>query len=330
MISRRTFVATATGGLVTLAARVGAQDARPSARIGWLSPLSASTSAHIQETLRERLQSLGRVEGRNLSIELRYAEGDATRLPELAKELVRLKVDLIVAGSTPAALAAKAATSTIPIVMVMGGDPVARGLAASMPHPGGNVTGVTALVQELSGKRIQLLKEAVPGLARVAFLSDPAFPDNQPSVEALAQGARALGVRLRVLEIRQPGEIEKSFATIAREHDDALMVEQAVMFNEHRRQIVELAARGRLPAMYGLREFVDAGGLMYYGASLQDMYSQAAILVDKVLRGEKPGDLPIEQPTKFELWINLRTAKTLRLTIPQALLLRADHVIESP
>jgi len=172
--------------------------------------------------------------------------------------------------------------------------------------------------------------DGVPGLARVAFLSDPAFPDNRPSVEALAQGARALGVRLRVLEIRQPGEIEKTFVTIAREHDDALMVEQAVMFNEHRRQIVELAAKGRLPAMYGLREFVDAGGLMYYGASLQDMYSRAAILVDKVLRGERPGDLPIEQPTKFELWINLRAAKTLGLTIPQALLLRADHVIESP
>src|SRR5262249_15456059 len=160
-----------------------------------------------------------------------------------------------------------AATSTIPIVMVMGGDPVARRLASSMAHPGGNVTGVTALVEELSGKRIELLKEAVPSLTRVAFLSDPEFPDNQPSVRALAEGARALAVRLRVLEIRQPGEIEKSFATIAREHDDALMVEQAVVFNEHRKRIVELAAKGRLPAMYGLREFVDAGGLMYYGAS---------------------------------------------------------------
>ena len=327
MISRRTFVAT-TLGIMAWPAVGAAQETKQFARIGWLSPLSAVTSAHIQETLRDRLHALGWVEGKNLTIEHRYAEGDLTRLPELAGELVRLKVDVIVAGSTPAALAAQKASTTIPIVMVMGGDPVARGLASSMPHPGGNVTGVTALVQELSGKRIELLKEAVPGLTRVAFLSDPAFPDNQPSVQALAQGARALGVRLHVLEIHQSSEFEKAFATIGREHDDALMVEQAVMFNEHRARIVELAAKGRLPAMYGLREFVDAGGLMYYGASLQEMYYRAAAIVDKVLRGARPGDLPIEQPTKFELLINVKAAKTLGLTIPRPVLLRADHVIE--
>ncbi len=249
-------------------------------------------------------------------------------MPELASELVRLKVDAIVAGSTPAALEAKRATATIPIVIVMGGDPVAAGLATSMAHPGGNVTGVTALVQELSGKRIQLLKEAVPALSHMAFLSDPSFPDNESSVRALAEGARALGVHLRVLEIRQPGELERAFAAIGRERDDALMVEQAVMFNEHRKRIVELAAKSRLPAMYGLREFVDAGGLMYYGASLGQMYARAATLVDKVLRGTRPGDLPIEQPTKFELSINLKTARTLGLAIPSSLLSRADQVVQ--
>jgi putative ABC transport system substrate-binding protein len=235
---------------------------------------------------------------------------------------------VIVVGSTPAALEAKKATTTIPIVMVMGGDPVATGLAASMAHPGGNVTGVTALVQELSGKRIQLLKEAVPALTRVAFLSDPAFPDNAPSVQALRQGAWALGVRLRVLEIHQPGELDQAFVTIGREHDDALMVEQAPMLNEHRKRIVALAEKGHLPAMYGLREFVDAGGLLYYGASLRQMYARAAILVDKLLRGARPGDLPIEQPTKFELAINLNAAKALRLAIPPSLLSRADQVIQ--
>lgn len=168
----------------------------------------------------------------------------------------------------------------------------------------------------------------MPGLSKVAFLSDPAFPDNRPSVQALAEAPGALGVHLRVLEIRQPGEIDKSFVTIGREHDEGLMVEQAVMFNENRKRIVELAAKGRLPAMYGLREFVDAGGLMYYGASLQAMYARAAVLVDRVLRGARPGDLPIEQPTTFELWINLKAAKTLGLTIPPSLRLRADHVVE--
>jgi putative ABC transport system substrate-binding protein len=327
VISRRKFIA-ATLGIATVPLAALAQEPRQLAHVGRLSPLSAAATARIQDTFRDRLRDLGWVEGRNLAIDDRFAEGDVSRLPDLAADLVRLKVDVIVVGSTPGALAAKKATTTIPIVMVMGGDPVASGLVTSMARPGGNVTGVTALVQELGAKRIELLKETVPSLTRVAFLSDPAFPDTEPSVNGVAQAARALGVYLRVLEIHQPSEFEKAFATIGREHAEALMVEQAVMFNEHRKRIVELAAKSRLPAMYGLREFVDAGGLMFYGASLQEMYYRAATFVDKVLRGARPSELPIEQPTKFELLINLKAAKMLGLTIPRSVLLRADQLVE--
>ncbi len=327
MISRRQFIST-TFSILTMPCAAAAQESRQIARIGRLSPLSASATAHIQDAFRERLRDLGWVEGRNLAIEDRFAAGDVNRLPDLAAELVRLKVDVILAGSTPGALAAKKATTTIPIVMVMGGDPVASGLVISLARPGGNVTGVTALVQELTGKRIELLKEAVPGVTRVAFLSDPTFPDSEPSLKGAESAARALRVQLRVIEVHHPNELEKAFAAISNERAGALMVEQAVMFTQHRRRIVELAAKSRLPAMYGLREYVDAGGLMFYGTSLQEMYYRAATFVDKVLKGAKPGDLPGEQPTKFELLINVKTAKVLGLTMPRSLLLRADRIVE--
>ena len=298
------------------------------ARLGILSPLTAAVAAHNQEALREGLRDLGWVEGRNLVIENRFAEGRADRLPELATELVRLKVDVIVTGAFPGALAAKNATATIPIVMVTTGDPVASGLIGSLAHPGGNVTGVTALGRELSVKRLSLLKEAVPGVARVAVLSNPANPETGPMVKSLEVAARSLGVQLRVLEVRDPTEFEKAFATITKERAGAIMVLTDSLFYTHSKRIVELAAKSRLPATYGLRQNVDDGGLMFYGATLADMYHRAATYVDKILKGAKPTDLPVEQPTKFELVINMKTAKTLGIKIPNVIMLRADKVIE--
>ena len=297
-------------------------------RIGSLSPLSASAGAHNLEALRRGLRDLGWVEGRNIAIENRYAEGKYDRLPELAAELVRLKVDVIVTGSTPGALAAKNATTTIPIVMVTPGDPVASGLISSLAHPGGNLTGVTSLGRELSAKRLALLKEVVPRVTRVAVLTNPDNPETGPLVKSLEMAARSLGVQLRVLEVRGPTDFEKAFATITTERAGAIMVMTDILFHTHQRRIVELASKSRLPVMHGFREDVDAGGLMFYGATLADMNHRAATYVDKILKGAKPADLPVEQPTKFELIINMKTAKALGIAIPQSILLRADKVIE--
>jgi len=297
-------------------------------RIGRLSPLSASADAPNREGLQQGLRDLGWVEGQNLTFENRFAEGNIRRLPELAAELVRLKVDVIVTGSVPAAAAAKSATATIPIVMVMTGDPVASGLVASLSRPGGNHTGMTILGLELSAKRLGLLKEAVPAASRIAVLVQPTFPDSGPSVKRLERAAKGLGVQLRIQEVRDPSEFEQVFATMRSERAGALMVQTDPMLYTNRRRIVELAAKSRLPAMYALSEYMDAGGFMFYGASLPDMHRHAATYVDKILKGARPGDLPIEQATKFELVVNLKTAKALGITIPPSFLLRADRVIE--
>jgi putative ABC transport system substrate-binding protein len=326
--TRREFLIAGGAGLCVFAAPLAAQQPGKVARIGRLSPASAAADTGIFEVLQRGLNSLGWIEGRNVVMEDRFAEGRSDRLPELAAELVRLKVDVIVTGSTVGALAAKNATATIPIVMVMGGDPVASGLAASLARPGGNVTGFTSLGQELNVKRLEVLKETVPGLARVPVLWNPTFPDAVASVKSLEGAARALGVQLRLVDVRDPAEFEKAFAAMGGEHAKALMVLPDIMFMVHRRRIVKLAAKSRLPAMYGLVEFVDAGGLMFYGASLPDMYARAASYVDRILKGAKPSELPIERPTKFELVINMKTAKALGVTIPQQILLRADRVIE--
>jgi len=317
-------------GLVMLGASLMAEAQQPEqiARIGRLSPLSASADAPVREGLRQGLRDLGWVEGQNLTIENRFAEGNVRRLPELAAELVRLKVDVIVTGSVPAAAAAKSATATIPIVMVMTGDPVASGLVASLSRPGGNLTGMTLLGLELSAKRLGLLKEAVPDATRIAVLLDPTFPDSGPSLKRLEGAAQALGVQLRIQEVRDPSEFEKVFAMMSRERAGALMVQTDPVLYTYRRRIVELVAKSRLPAMYAMREYVDAGGLMFYGASLPDMHRRAATYVDKILKGARLGDLPIEQATKFELVINLKTAKALGIKIPQSILARADRVIE--
>jgi putative ABC transport system substrate-binding protein len=297
-------------------------------RLGILSPLSASAFATNNNAFRMGLRELGWNEGRNVDITTRYADGHYDRLPGLAAELVRLHADVIVCGSTAGALAAKNASTTTPIVMVTTGDPVLSGLVASLARPGGNLTGLTVLGRELSVKRLALLKEAFPGVARVAVVTNPDNPENLPMVKGLEAAAHSLGVQIRILEVRSPADMEKAFAAIAGEHLGAIMVLTDILFITHRERIAALAARSRLPAMYPFQENVDAGGLMFYGATLDHMWNRAAVYVDKVLGGAKPADLAVEQPTNFELVINLKTARALGLRIPQSLLLRADRVIE--
>ena len=307
-----------------------AQEYKPgrTARIGRLSPLSAEADVPNLEAFRKGLRDLGWVEGRSFTIESRFADGKLDRLPGLAEELVRQRVDVMLTGSSPGALAAKRVTGTIPVVMVTTGDPVGDGVITSLARPGGNITGVTALGQVLNTKRLELIKEAVRGVARVGVLINPASTNTPPFLRERDGVARALGLQLRVLEAHDPSNFEKAFATMATERIGALMVQPNAMFITHRKRIVDLVAKNRLPAVYGEREFVDAGGLMFYGASLADMYRDAAVYADKILKGAKPADLPVEQPTKLELIINLKTAKALGLTIPPSVLTRADHVVE--
>jgi ABC-type uncharacterized transport system substrate-binding protein len=308
-----------------------AQQAAKVARLGFLA-LNPAASPHLHEAFRQGLRDLGYVEARNLVIEYRSAEGKPERFPALAAELVALKVDVIVASSTPAALAAKQATRTIPIVLTGAGDPVTSGLVTSLARPGGNVTGLSVLSPELVGKRLELLTQAVPGVSHVAVLWQPGGGLGERTEKDMLKGAevaaRALGVRLQFLEARGPDEFDKAFSEMTRARAGALTVLPSNMFTNERRRLVDLAAKNRLPAVYPWREGVDAGGLMAYGPDLADLFRRAATYVDKILKGAKPGDLPVEQPTKFELLINLKTAKALGLTIPQSLLLRADQVIE--
>jgi putative ABC transport system substrate-binding protein len=278
------------------------------------------------ETFRQALQELGYVEGRNLTIDVRWAEGKDERLPALAAELVRLKVDVIVAGGTPPVLAARRATATIPIVMPVSGDPVARGLAASLARPGGNVTGLAGLDEELPGKWLELLKETLPKASRVALLWDPAYGRRPVATSELA--ARSLGMHLEILRVSRPEDLENAFADARKNRVEALIVLSSAFFYARRTQLVALAEKYRMPTIYHQKEFVvGSGGLMSYGPDFHDMFRRAAGYVDKILKGAKPGDLPIEQPTKFEFVINLRAAKALGLTIPQSLLLRADEVV---
>jgi ABC-type uncharacterized transport system substrate-binding protein len=302
-----------------------AQQPKKAHRIGFLSPLE---SPQYFTAFRQGMRELGYVEGQNVLIEYRSAKGMPERFPDLAAELVRLNVDVIVAASGGGALAVKNATSTIPIVFGTTGDPVASGLVASLARPGGNITGLTALGIELTGKRLELLKEAVPKASRIVVLSTPGSTEGGTSLKAMEVAAQPLGIELRVQEVRDPGEFEKTFAAITKERAGAIMVLTGPLLTTHRKRIVEFAAKSRLPAMYGISEFVDAGGLMFYGASLPKMYRRAATYVDKILKGAKPADLPVEQPTKFELVINLKTAKQIGLTIPPNVLARADRVIK--
>ena len=304
-----------------------AQQPKKVPRIGALVPASAPV-APLVEALRQGLREHGYVEEQNITLEPRYAEGKIERRADFAAEFVRLKVDVIVVGSTPGIIAVKNTTGAIPIVMVTTGDPVAGGLVASLARPGGNITGLTALGQELSGKRLEVLKETVPKVSRVAVLSNPTNPDSVLSLKGIEVAARALGVQFRVKEVHDPTKLDKAFEDTTREGARALMVLPDPMFVSEGGRIVALAAQSRLPAMYAHREFVDAGGLMFYGASLADMWRRAAIYVDKILKGTKPADLPVEQPTKFDFIINLKAAKQIGLTIPPNVLARATKVIK--
>ena len=317
--------------ILTTAHLAEAQQPKKVPRIGYLSSVDAVRESSRAEAIRLALRELGHIEGQNIATDYRYAEGKADRYPELTAELVRLKVDIIVAaGGAGVIRAAKNATKTIPIVMLGGGaDPVEAGLVESLARPGGNVTGVTNLTRELGGKRLELLKEAVPKLARVAVLYDPAFPTNALEVkDVLPVAARALGLTVRSWEVRSADDFDRVFAALTKQRPDGLYVPAGPLMRANGKRIAGLALKSRLPSIYESREAVDADGLMSYGADLADSYRRVAIYVDKILKGAKPADLPVEQPTKFELIINMRTAKQIGLTIPPNVLAQADKVIK--
>ncbi len=297
-------------------------------RLGLLSASSPSDAAPWHQAFRLGLRDLGWVEGKNISIEYRYAEGRSDRIPDLAADLVRLKVDVIVASAATAALAAQKATRAIPIVMATAGDPVASGLVESLARPGGNVTGLSQMSVELAGKRLELLKELVPKLSRVAVLWSPQGVASTLNWEELQLPARQLGLQLHSLEVRSPNDFDQVFEAATNARAGALFLTGGPVINTNLKRIAGLAAKNRLPSMFHLSEFADAGGLVAYGPDRADLFWRAATYVDKILKGAKPGDLPVEQPTKFELVINLKTAKALGITIPQSVLFRADRVIE--
>ena len=326
-MDRRAFLATAGIGLISAPGVARAQQAGKVHRIGFLSLQSGLTST--TEAFRQGLRELGYVEGRNLIIEYRWAARKEERLPELAAELVRLKVEVIVGVSTPVIEAAKRATSNIPIVMAAVADPVGSGLVASLARPGGNVTGLSLLSTELVGKRLQLVRELVPKATRVAVLDVLGYTSaSRPYLEQMQAAAQQMGVQLVVHEVKEAGDLPGAFTAMQRERAQALDVRASPFSTDNAKRIVKLAAQHRLPAMYDARSFVEAGGLVSYGPSLPEMFRRAAFYVDKILKGAKPADLPVEQPTKFELVMNMKAAKALGLTIPQSLLGRADEVIQ--
>ena len=296
--------------------------------IGILETISPELNAGNLDALRRGLKDLGYTEGQNIWLDYRSAEGQAARFPALAAELVRLKVDLIVTRGTPAARAAKEATSTIPIVMAAIGEPIGTGVVANLARPGRNVTGLSAVVVDLSGKRVELMKEMAPRITRVGYLNNMSNPLNPPAWEETQTAARSLGIQAELLDVRSKDDIARAFEKAASARVDGLLVGIEAVVQQHRTMIVILSGRHHLPTIYASREYAEAGGLMTYGVSYPDLYRRAAVFVDKIFKGARAGDLPVEQPTKFELVINLKTAKALGLAIPQSVLLRADEVIE--
>jgi putative ABC transport system substrate-binding protein len=296
-------------------------------RIAYLTASALSTMSARIEAFRQGLRELGYVEGKNIVIEWRSTEDKPDRLPALATELVSLKVDVIVTGGPSATRAAKGATSTIPIVMSTDPDPVANGFVASLARPGGNITGLATLAPELSGKRLELLKETVPKLSRVAVFGTSTTPGNAQNIKETELAARAFGLQLQSLDVRAPKDMETAFRAAGKARAESIIVLSGPMVNSHRSQIVDLAVKSRLPAIYPWPEYVEDGGLMSYGPSLTDLNRRAATYVDKILKGRKPADLPVEQPIKFEFIVNLKAAKQIGLTIPPNVLVRADRVI---
>jgi putative ABC transport system substrate-binding protein len=326
--SKSVFGLTLCAMLFALSYSASAQQPTKVPRIGFLATVSPSTISDRVEAFRQGLRELGYVEGKSIVIEWRYAEGKADRLPGLAAELVRLKVDLIVSVAPLPTRVAKEATKTIPIVMAQDTDPVGNGFVASLARPGGNITGLATLAPEISGKQLELLKETVPKVSRVAVLGTSTRPGNEQMVKETELAAGTFGVRLQYLDVLSSKDIETAFRAASKGRAEAVLVLAGPVLNSHRTQIADLAAKNRLPAIYERAEFMDAGGLMFYGASIPEMFRRAATYVDKILKGAKPGELPVEQPKKFEFIINLKAAKQIGLTIPPNVLARADRVIK--
>jgi putative tryptophan/tyrosine transport system substrate-binding protein len=328
-IKRRMFIALLGSGVMTWPSIPHAQQptAKPF-RIGVLETVAASQNSANWNAFRKGLQERGYEEGKNLVIEYRSADGVAERFPHFAAELVSLGVDLIVTRGTPAAQAAKTATAFIPVVMVAIGEPVRAGVIASLPRPGGNVTGFSTFSTELAGKRVELVKELLPGSSRVALLNNMSNPVTPPQWEETKRAARAFGLEADFVDVRSEADIAPAFETARSRHVDAIIVGIDAVTQANHQLIVDLAARNQLPTVYGSREFVDAGGLMTYGVSFPQLYFRAAILVDKILKGAKPENLPVQEPTTFELIINLKTAKALGITVPPPLMVRAEELIE--
>jgi putative ABC transport system substrate-binding protein len=323
-VDRRAFIGTVAGGLLATPLAAEAQPAGKVYRIGFLRAGQPPESYldGFQQGLRER----GYVYGQNVVVELRATDGSVDPLPRLTEELLRLKVDVFLASAAPAAVAVRRATTSVPIVFVGVVDPVGLGLVPSLGRPGGSITGLATTSADFAGKRLELLRAIVPSLRRVAVLWHPANPSNPIQLKGAQAAARALGMRLETVSIQGPNDFDSASKAVP--GTDGLLFLESPLFTTHRARLAELAARSRLPAIYGQREYVEVGGLMSYGTHFKDLYRRAAWYVDKILKGAKPGDLPVEQPTNFELVINLKTAKALGLTIPPALLQRADHVIE--
>jgi len=327
-VTRRWFVARLSLAVLAAPIVVEAQQPREMARVGFLFYGSTGPSPEV-DAFRRGLNELGYVEGQNIVIEYRFASGRAERLPALAAELARLRPSAIVAPGTPASMAAKEATDAIPIVFAGVADAVGAGLIANLARPTTNITGLTSISSQLGGKRLELLKTVVPKASRVAVLYNPADPANVLALKNLQESAAALGVALQRVEARRPGDFEGAFVAMKRERAHALFGAAGLLTTGHRKAVVDLAARTRIPAMWGERQFVEVGGLMSYAADFYDQIRRSAAYVDKILKGAKPADLPVEQPTKYELVINLKTAKVLGLTIPPSLLVRADQILET-
>ena len=321
------FLNPACSVLLAVAVLAEAQQPKKVSRIAYLAASPASANAGRLEAFRQGLREFGYVEGENIVIEDRYADGKFDRLPALAAELVRLKVDVIITAGPPVTRAVKEATATIPVVMAQDGDPVGNGFVASLARPGGNITGMSQLAPEISGKQLELLKETVPQLSRVAILGISTRPGNAQALKEIELAARTFGVRLQYLDVRGPKDIETAFREARKERAGAVLVLQGPVFTSQRTQVADLAAKTRLPAIYPQTEYAEAGGLMCYGVNTTDLFRRAAYHVDKILKGAKPVDLPVEQPKKFEFVINLKAAKQIGLTIPPNVLARADRVI---
>ena len=316
--------------VILLAVAVIAEAQQPTKipRIGYLAAASLSANAARTEAFRQGLRELGYVEGKNIFIEWRYGEGKGDRMPAFAAELVRLKVDVIVTGGTGSTLAAKESTSTIPIVMAQDNDPVGSGVVTSLAQPGGNITGLSTLAPEISGKQLELLKEIVPRLIHTAVIGTSTNPGNTQRLKEIELAAGAFNIQLKYLDVLGSKDIETAFQAASKGHADALLVLGGAVLNSHRTQVIQLAVKSRLPVIYGRRDFVEDGGLVSYGVSFTDLDRRAATYVDKILKGRKPADLPVEQPTKFEFIVNLKAAKQIGLTIPPNVLVRADRVIK--